>query len=102
MRVVFTRRARSNLDERIAYSVEHFGIALTNRTFDRLDRYLSDVLARYPDIGRPLQNFDAAETWVPRTPFIVIYRVNPEADELTILAVYHHAQDRSKFNPVDT
>ena len=102
MRVVFTRRARTNLDERIAYSVEHFGVPLTNRTFDRLDRYLTDVLARHPNIGRPLRHFHAAETWVPRTPFIVIYRVNAAADELTILAVYHHAQDRSKFNPTDT
>jgi plasmid stabilization system protein ParE len=102
MRVVFTRRARANLDERIAYSVEHFGVPITNRTFDRLDRYLSDVLARHPNIGRPLIQFDASETWVPRTPFIVIYRVNPAANELTILAVYHHAQDRSKFTPIDT
>ena len=103
MRVVFTRRARADLDDRIAYSVENFGTVITNRTFIRLDRYLSDVLARHPNIGRRHAHLDVLETWVPRTPFVVIYRVKPEEEELTILAVYHHAQDRSRFtfSPAD-
>lgn len=41
------------------------------------------------------------ESWIARTPFVVIYRVDDEAEVITVLALFHHAQDRAEFDRGD-
>src|SRR5215208_306467 len=55
-------------------------------------------LARFPHSGRPGHRAGTRELVVPRTPYIVPYRVGPRAVE--ILAVFHSARDwPNTFNP---
>ncbi len=49
-----------------------------------------DLLARYPHAGRKGRIAGTQEMVVPRTPFIVAYRL--EQQELQILAVLHSSQ----------
>ena len=41
------------------------------------------------------------ETWIAKTPFVIFYRVNTEAETITVLALFHHAQDRAALDPGD-
>jgi hypothetical protein len=38
--------------------------------------------------------WDLYEVVIPRTPFIAIYRIDESAEVLTIVALFHYAQDR--------
>jgi plasmid stabilization system protein ParE len=97
MKVVFAAHARDDIQQRFAYSVEHFGQATAQKIFSRIDTFLHQTLAAFPMTGRLHTSGTMLETWVPRTPFFNIYRL--DADTLTVLAVFHHAQDRSGFDP---
>ncbi len=98
MKVVFTVNAREDIERRFAYSVENFGTSTAERIFNRVDRFIHDTLAHFPRTGRPHPS-GVLETWVPRTPFFIIYRIDTAAGTLTVLAVFHHAQDRTSFTP---
>ncbi len=100
MKIVFTERARQQFERRFEYSVEHFGKRVAERTFARVDKYIHGSLAAHPDKAgthHPIRDF--YEAWVPPTPFFVIYRFDPAAQFITILGIYHHAQDRSNLDP---
>ena len=99
MRVVFGEAARADLDERVAVSIQEFEIATTAVTFERLNAHIEFVIANHPRTGRYNRNGDYWEAWVPRAPFIVIYRFNESVAQLTVVAIFHHAQDRSKYKP---
>ena len=100
MKIVFTDRARDQFERRTAYSIERFGKRVAERTFARLDNYIHGTLAAHPDTtGTPHPVRDFYETWVPRTPFFIIYRIDLAAQVVTILGIYHHAQDRSNLDP---
>jgi len=96
MKVVFTAHAREDIEQRFAYSVEHFGHAAAERLFQRVDAFITKTLAWFPFTGQAHPS-GVLESWVPKTPFFVIYRVDKTTATLTVLAVYHHAQDRSAF-----
>jgi plasmid stabilization system protein ParE len=96
MKVVFTDNAREDLQRRMTYTAEHFGHNATQKVFGRIDTFIHETLAHFPHIGRT-HSSGLLETWIPRTPFFVIYRTETAADTLTILAMFHHAQDRTSF-----
>jgi plasmid stabilization system protein ParE len=53
-----------------------------------------DLLTEFPDIGYPLPKGSARE-WVPHgLPYVIVYRADHEAQVLSVLAVYHAAQNR--------
>jgi ParE toxin of type II toxin-antitoxin system, parDE len=52
-----------------------------------------------PSLGKYLDEQGFHEVWIARTPFVVFYRVNAESDTITVLALFHHAQDRAAFDP---
>jgi len=99
MKVVFTAHAHDDIEQRFAYTTEHFGVVVAERIFGRVDKFIHQTLARFPLTGRRHPNRDILESWVPRTPFFVIYSIDQSTDTLTVLAVYHHGQDRSSFEP---
>jgi plasmid stabilization system protein ParE len=96
MKVVFTDNAREDLQRRMIYTTEHFGTRTAEKLFRRIDSFIHQTLAHFPRPGCPHYS-GVLETWVPKTPFFVIYRTDVDADVLTILAVFHHAQDRTTF-----
>ncbi len=85
MRVRWLRKALRNLDEEAAY------IANDDSAAARIvvERVLNAVamLAQQPDIGRPGRVPGTRELVVPRTRYIVPYRVRGDAVE--ILRVFH-------------
>lgn len=99
MRVIFTPRARADLRRHLAYGKERFGARVAEKTLERLESFIATLLAPYPRTARYDAEIDAYESWVPRTPFVVFFRVECASRILRILAIRHHAQDRAAFDP---
>ncbi len=61
-----------------------------------IDLILENVerLARFPLMGHASRVADTLEWVVPGLPYIVVYTVDERQDELSVIAVFHGAQDR--------
>jgi plasmid stabilization system protein ParE len=94
MRVVLSERVERELERHFAYGVEKFGNLVAERTFRRVRRFLFESLAAYPRIAVYRAGHDIFEAIVPRTPFVVLYRIDDASATLTVVAFFHHAQDR--------
>lgn len=97
-RVVYTRRALSQLDAQLAYGLENFGRNTASRTIGRLRRFIDETLTHYPRSGTWDDSHGLYEAWVSRTPFVVLYRWDAPSDTLTVLAIFHHAEDRRAWD----
>jgi plasmid stabilization system protein ParE len=97
MKLVITPRAKNDIQEQLAYGAERFGEGVAERTLDRIFGYFENVLTKYPRAASFDPNLNAFASWIPRTPFVVVYRLDEVADVLIILAMLHHAKDRSSF-----
>jgi len=92
MRVLFTARAKRHLDEISKYITERNPKAAT-----RVGRRIHDVtslLGYLPHLGRPGVVNSTREMVVPGLPYVIVYRVIEERDQVVILGVYHGAQLR--------
>jgi plasmid stabilization system protein ParE len=67
---------------------------VAERTFRRVRRFLLESLAAYPRVGVFRSGRDIYEAVIPHTPFVAFYRIDTAADVLTVVAFFHHAQDR--------
>ena len=56
----------------------------------RIVTFVAERLTDMPEIGRPGRHPGTRELFIPRTPFIVPYRVT--ADQVSVLRVYHSAR----------
>ena len=101
MKIVLSARAEADIAMQLEYGVANFGHPVAERTFARVERFLFERLAEHPTTGRYIQERDIYEAWIVRTPFVILYRVNREVQTVTVLALFHHAQDRSGFDPED-
>jgi plasmid stabilization system protein ParE len=101
MKVLLSARVEADLANQLEYGTEQFGKAIAQRCFDRVDEFIFTFLSDYPRAGRYLEELDIYETWIARTPFVIFYRVDDEAQTITVLALFHHSQDRSAFDPKD-
>lgn len=61
-----------------------------------VERVLASIerLGDYPEIGRAGIVEGTREWVVPRLPFIVVYEIQRERDQILVLGVFHGAQDR--------
>lgn len=61
-----------------------------------VDRILSSIekLGEFPAMARTGQVEGTREWVIPRLPYIAVYKVDVESDVLTVIAVFHGAQDR--------
>ena len=61
-----------------------------------VSRILSSVerLSRFPEMGRIGRDPGTREWVVPGLPYIAVYEVEPEAEQVVVIAVFHGAQDR--------
>ena len=54
----------------------------------------AEHLASFPQMGHAGRDEGTFEWVVPRLPYIVVYEIDPERDEVIVTAVVHGAQDR--------
>ena len=61
-----------------------------------IERLLDSIehLGSFPKMGRMGRDEGTREWPVPRLPYIVVYEVHSERDELAVLAIFHGAQER--------
>jgi plasmid stabilization system protein ParE len=97
MRVVYSARVDSQLDRILSESVARFGNRVAETTFQKIHRALNVTLGRQPYLGRRLQRRNVLRYVIAGTPFVAYYHVGVESDTITILAIFHGAQDRAEF-----
>jgi toxin ParE1/3/4 len=92
MKVVFDPRAADDLErihDFIAADSPANAQAVVDRILSSIDR-----LGEFPSMARAGQAEGTHEWVIPRLPYIAVYRVDAERGILTILAVFHGAQNR--------
>jgi plasmid stabilization system protein ParE len=65
--------------------------AVGERLFESVEHLID-----FPQMGHAGRDEDTFEWVVPRLPYIVVYEIYRERDELIIVAIVHGAQDREK------
>ena len=68
MKVVLSARVEADIAQQLQYGTDHFGTAVAERTFARLDTFLFKFLADYPFAGRRIDEGEVYEAWIVRTP----------------------------------
>ncbi len=92
MRLRFTARARIRFDQQIDYLIEAGSPRAARRLANRFEQFLKRFVIRYPSAGTFVAEREIWEIWVPRTRLVLWYRFTES--ELTIIDVWHTAQDR--------
>lgn len=99
MKVVYTPTARRQIEAQLTYLVDRNATRAAERLRNRITSFVTGFLVRHPRASRFIAERNLFETWIPRTPYVVLYRVDDSADTLTVLALFHSAQDRTTFTP---
>lgn len=92
MRVIIRESAYDDLDRIHAWIAKD-----RPRSADSvIDRLLESTerLGRFPYIGRVGRAPNTYELVVPGLPYIVVYQVDADDDEVIVVGVFHAAQDR--------
>lgn len=90
--LVFDERALADLEgifDWIAQDDPATARAVVDRVFASIEH-----LASFPQMGRAGRDAGTREWVVPRLPYIVVYEVDPEREQVLVVAVFHGAQDR--------
>ena len=94
MKVRVTNDAASDLRTIKAF-LSNESAVVAERVLDQIRKFIGR-LCTFPRLGRPGIVDGTLERIVPRTPYVLVYRIDVgDHDELAILRVYHVAQDRS-------
>jgi plasmid stabilization system protein ParE len=101
MKVVYTQTATRQIESQVAYLVSQHAEAAAHRARARIISFIADYLRKHPGAGNHIPEKGIYETWIPRTKYVLIYRIEHD-DVLRILALYHTSQDRSGFDPDET
>ena len=56
----------------------------------------TEHLATFPQMGHAGRDEGTHEWVVPRLPYIVVYEIHADRDEVIVMAVVHGAQDRGE------
>jgi plasmid stabilization system protein ParE len=102
MRIVFSPIASDQLASQIRYLVGQDAPRAAARLKHRVLTYIKTTVARFPKASRYIAEKDLYETWIPRTPYVVMYRLDAAAHTITIVALFHAARDRNGFDPSRT
>ena len=98
MKLVITPTAQHQIDNQAQYGIARHGHRTAQRTFSRVERFFAPTLVEYPRTGTYIAAKQIYERLIPRTPFIVIYRLEDTRDTLRVLGFFHHAQNRDEFD----
>jgi addiction module RelE/StbE family toxin len=92
LKLVFDEPALADLEgiyNWIAKDNPTAALAVAERLFASVEH-----LAAFPNMGHIGRDDDTFEWVVPRLPYIVVYEIHAERDEIIVVAVVHGAQDR--------
>jgi toxin ParE1/3/4 len=93
MKLRYTPQARRHLDAIAEYITER-NPAAALRVGRRIQETIG-LLADFPRMGHPGYLAGTRELVVPGLPYVIVYRLHDEGEEiLVILGVYHGAQRR--------
>ncbi len=92
MRVFVRDSAYADL-ERIYRWIAQDNPRAAKRVVDTLGHNI-ERLGLFPRIGHPGAVRGTLEWVVPRLPYIVVYKIDDDAEEVWVTAVFHAAQDR--------
>jgi toxin ParE1/3/4 len=90
MQIVWLDQALLDLDEHIEYISLHNPTAASEQ--DLLTHRAVERLVEYPNLGKAGRLTYTRELVIPRTPFIALYRIMPDRDEVHILRILHSSQ----------
>lgn len=98
MKLLWLARAIASRDAQLDYVARDNPMAAVeqgDRIHDQVDQLLD-----HPDLGRPGRVEKTRELVISRTPFIVVYRVRPQARRIELIRLLHGSQqwppDRSR------
>jgi toxin ParE1/3/4 len=91
--LIWLRKAINDRDAQLDYIAEENPLAAIEQG-DRIASHV-DKLLQHPEMGRAGRKKSTRELVVPRTPFIVVYRL--KGDRIEILRVLHGAQQWPKM-----
>jgi len=74
---------------------------VAERTFNRIRTFLFVTHSENPMAGRYRADRNIFKHTIARTPFVVFYRVDNDADEIIIIAIFYGSQDRGEFDVDD-
>jgi toxin ParE1/3/4 len=95
MRVRVTDDAASDLRSIKAFLSEQSAV-VAERVLDQIANIIGRLMT-FPRLGHLGIVDRTLERIVPRTPYVIVYRIDVgDQDTLVILRVYHGAQDRSR------
>lgn len=83
-------------EAQIEYLLSVGAVEPAQKARERVLSFIDNFLARYPKAGRFIPEQSIFEVWVPRTKYVLMYRIE-NTDVLRILALFHTSQDRSTF-----
>jgi addiction module RelE/StbE family toxin len=92
MKVIIREVAYRDLDEIHAWIAKDRPAA-ADRVIDRIIQS-TELLGHFPYIGHAGRARGTQEWIVTGLPYILVYTVNQEADELTVVGVFHGARNR--------
>ena len=93
MKVVYTQTARRHIDAQLTYLIDKGAAAPARRLRQRITSFVTDFLARHPRACRYIDERDIFETWIPRTPYVILYRVDEHSKTVTVLLVTEGHRD---------
>ena len=95
MQVVFHEAARDDLNELIDYVSIRAGQIIADKQLERVQSAFATI-GQFPRASRYHHQLDVYESWLPRTRFIVFYRILASAELVVVLAIIDHAQNTTR------
>jgi toxin ParE1/3/4 len=90
MQILWLDRPEADLTDLFDYLLQ-LNPRAALRVYDAI-REQVDQLAVHPTIGRPGRVADTRELVIPRTPYVVAYAIDRDADAVVVLRVLHGAR----------
>ena len=97
MRIILSLRAEAEIEDKFEYGAERFGDAVAERTFSRVRHMIFQTIPAQPEAATYDEDRDLFERVIPHTPFVVIYRYDARAEEITVLALSGQSENRDLF-----
>jgi plasmid stabilization system protein ParE len=97
MKIIVSLRAKAEIEDKFEYGAARFGDAVAERTFSRVRHMIFQTIPAQPEAATYDEDRDLFERVIPHTPFVVVYRYNERAEEITVLSLHGQSQDRDSF-----
>ncbi len=97
MSIIYSPDFQRQIAAQYEYGSQRFGAATAARTYRRTISYIENNVQNYPRTGQWRPDIACFQTWVPKTPFVVFYRI--AGPNLEVLAMFNGSQDYSGYTP---